>query len=172
MSAVTNAAVIKFDDLYDQTPISTQYESLGIIFQNSTVLSSGISLNDFEFPPYSGTNVAFDDGGAIAILFSNPIRSVSGFFTYLAPLTLVAFDESGVRVVSVMSAFSSNMAISGDLGSAPNEFIGLSGLVDVTKVVITGDPGGSSFVLDNLTFVDHKSKFLAFDPLSDAVKVV
>jgi len=27
-------------------------------------------------------------------------------------------------------------------------------------------------VLDNLTFVDHKSKFLAFDPLSDAVKVV
>ena len=59
----------------DSTSITTQFP--GLIFTNTTVITAGISLNEFEFPPHSGTNVAFDDGGPISIDFASPISSFS-----------------------------------------------------------------------------------------------
>ena len=141
---------INFDSLEDLTTVGTEFE--GLTFLNATVLTSGISLNEFEFPPHSGANVVLDDGGAISISFATPVFSFGGFFTYLAPLTLTAFDTSNNTLGSVGSLFSSNLALSGEMGSSPNELLQFFSRVAIGSVLIAGDPVGGSFVLDDLTY--------------------
>jgi hypothetical protein len=134
----------------DGTPLTTQFPTL--TFTNATVITAGISLNEFEFPPHSGTNVAFDDGGPISVAFASPVLSFGGFFTYLEPITLTAFDVTGTKVASALSAFSTNDALYGDPGSSPNEFLSVAFSGGVADVTIMGDIGGSSFTMDDLTY--------------------
>jgi hypothetical protein len=147
--------------ILDSTPITTQFP--GITFTNATVISAGISLNEFETPPHSGTNVAFDDGGPISILFATPITSFSGFFTYYEPLAINSFDASNNQVADATSAYSINVGCDpgpiclGDPGSAPNEYLQVSAPGGMVSVTITGDPLGSSFVMDDITYTTPTS---------------
>lgn len=142
--------------ILDSTAITTQFP--GLTFTNTTVITAGISLNEFEFPPYSGVNVAFDDGGPITIDFASPVLSLGGYFTYLEPLTMAGFDASDNEVASATSLFSNNLACGGgppcpgDPGSSPNEFISVAFSSGISAVTITADPGGSSFTMDNATY--------------------
>ena len=148
--ASLKADLFTFEGFPDSTSLTTQYP--GLTFQNATILSSGAVgglLNEFEFPPHSGVNVVFDDGGPMSISFASPVLSFSGFFTYAEPLVLAAFDATSSEVGSAVSAFSSNLALSGDTGSSPNEFLQVSFAGGISSVTITGDPGGGSFVLDD-----------------------
>lgn len=145
-----STVTIDFEGLADGTNLTTQYP--GLIFSNATVISAGISLNEFEFPPRSGTNVAFDDGGLITIAFAEPVLMFGGYFTYLEPLSLAAFYKTAGQVASATSAFSSNDALFGDPGSSPNEFISVSFASGITAITVTGDPAGGSFVLDDVTY--------------------
>lgn len=147
---VQASTVIDFEGLPDSTIVTNQYP--GLTFTNAIILTSGISLNEFEFPPRSGVNVISDNGGPMTIDFSAPVVDFGGYFTYLEPLTLLGFDASNAQVVSATSLFSTNDALYGDPGSSPNEFIGLSWASGISSVTITGDPAGSSFVLDDLTY--------------------
>src|SRR5579859_4683074 len=88
--------IINFEGLADGTILANQYP--GLAFSNAIILTAGISLNEFEFPPHSGVNVASDNGGPITIEFSTPVVSFGGYFTYLEPLTLDAFDASDTEV--------------------------------------------------------------------------
>lgn len=141
--------VINFESLNSGDSVTTQFS--GLAFSGATVLTAGISLDEFEFPPNSGSNVVFDDGGPLSISFQTPMLTFGGFFTYAAPLTLSAFDASNNLVASATSAFSSNLGLSGEAGSQPNEFLQVSG-TGIASISITGDPGGGSFVLDDATF--------------------
>ncbi len=91
------------------------------------------------------------DGGPIRIDFDTPVASVSGYFTYVSALTLSAFDSGDNLLGFVSSAFGSNLALSGDLGSSPNEFLSLA-LANISYVIVTGDNFGGSFTLDDLTY--------------------
>lgn len=152
LPAPSEALVINFDALSDSAVVTNQFS--GLTFSNTTALSAGLSLNEFEYPPRSGTNVVFDDGGAISILFGTPETSVGGYFNYAQLITLSAFDASDVFVGSVTSAFNSNLASSGALGSSPNEFLSLASAGGIARVTITGDSQGGSFTLDDLTLPD------------------
>lgn len=143
------ATTIDFEGFTDGDVITNQVA--GVTFSNATVLTSGLGLNDFEFPPRSGTNVVFDDGGQMSITFTSPLASFGGYLTYSAPLTLEAFSPGNVLLGSVTSAFSANLAASGDPGSSPNEFLQLAFASGIGSVRITGDPAGASFVLDDAT---------------------
>jgi hypothetical protein len=149
--AVLTAGTITldFEGFPDSTSLTTQYP--GLTFTNATVITADISLNEFEFPPHSGVNVVFDDGGPMSISFASPVSSFGGYFTYAEPLTLAGFDATNSGVSSATSAFSSNLALSGDLGSTPNEFLQVSFAGGISSVTITGDPGGGSFALDDAT---------------------
>jgi hypothetical protein len=149
LSLNAGTIVIDFEGFPDSTPITTQFP--GLTFSNTTVITAGISLNEFEFPPYSGTNVAFDDGGPISVSFTTQLLSFGGYFTYAEPLTLEGFDAGNNQVASAVSLFSNNEALSGDVGSSPNEFLSIVFAGGISSVTITGDPQGSSFVLDNAT---------------------
>lgn len=143
------AIAIDFESLTDSTVLTTQIA--GLTFTNATVLTAGVSLNEFEFPPYSGDNVIFDDGGMMHIVFDASQSSVGGYFTYAAPLMFTAFDSFNNSLGTTTSLYSSNMALSGDLGSFSNEFLSLS-FADIKSITIAGDLFGASFTLDDLTF--------------------
>ncbi len=156
LSAITStnahSVTIDFESLLDLEGVSSQYASLGVTFSNATALTAGISLNEFEFPPVSGSNVVFDSGGMMSILFATSMESVGGYFTYAGPLTLIAYDATDAIVGSATSAFDSNQAQSGVAGSAPNEFLQLSSATGISRITFTGDPAGGSFTLDDLIF--------------------
>ncbi len=153
-----NAALVTldFEGFSDSTILTTQYPS--VTFTNAIILTSGISLNEFEFPPRSGMNVVSDNGGPMTIDFSPPITSFSGYFTYLEPLTIDGYNAADKEVASAASLFSNNLAClagppcSGDPGSSPNEFIEMSFTGGMSSVTITGDPAGGSFTLDDATY--------------------
>lgn len=150
-TASAGPTVIEFEDLSDLESVTGQYA--GLTFTHATALSAGVSLNEFEFPPRSGSNVVFDDGGPLTIVFSAPVTSVFGYFTYVSQLTLsfVPFDPLDV-LAPVVSAFAGNTALSGDPGSTPNEMLGLNWAKGIAGLTISGEPSGGSFTLDDLTF--------------------
>jgi hypothetical protein len=151
-SVTTATAVpvtIDFEDLADGDSVTNQYP--GLTFSNAVVLTAGISLNEFEFPARSGSNVISDDGGPILISFATPLRSFGGYFTYLTPLTLTAFDASVNPLGSISSSFLNNLALSGDPGSSPNELLQFSSPLGISSVALTGDSLGGSFTLDDVT---------------------
>jgi PEP-CTERM motif len=142
---------LDFESFTDSTPLITQYSSLGITFSEATVITAGVSLNEFDFPPHSGSNVVFDDGSPITLSFSSPTSFVGAYFTYLQPLTIDAFSPGGQLLASETSSFSANDVSS---GNPPNEFLSVSaaGIADVT---ITAGPTGSSLTTDDLTFTEQ-----------------
>lgn len=140
---------LDFENLSDGTFLTTQYS--GLTVSNAIILTSSISLNEFEFPPHSGTNVLGDSTGPITINFTSPISTFAAFFTYSVPLNLKAFSSSHSLLAMAVSSFSSNLTLSGDLGSSPNELLQVMA-PGITNIVITGAPQGSSLALDDASF--------------------
>ena len=141
---------LNFEGLSDSTFISTQYT--GLTFTNAIIFTSGISLNEFDFPPRSGVNVLSDSGGAISILFTDPILDFLAYFTYVTPVTLQGFDGANQLLAQSTTAFTNNTASGGDSGSSPNEVLHISTGAGFTKIIIEGDSSGSSFTLDDAAY--------------------
>ena len=146
-----NASPFGFEGLADGTLLSNQYP--GAAFSGATVLTTGISLNDLEFPPHAGSNVAGDSGGPMTISFASPLRAFSGYFTYNATLTMQALGSSNQVLTSATSQFSHNEAISGATGSHPNEVISVRSTTGISKITITGSAQGASFTVDDATAI-------------------
>jgi hypothetical protein len=155
LSLRAGTITLDFEGFSDSTVLTNQYP--GVTFANATVITAGITLNEFELPPHSGTNVVFDDGGPMTISFATPVLSFGGYFTYYEPLTLQAFNASHTQIASATSAFSINVACGygppclGDPSSSPNEFLQVGFTAGISSVTITGDLAGTSFVLDDAT---------------------
>ena len=145
-----SALSINFEGLSDSTFVTTQYP--GLTFSNAIILTSGISLNELDFPPRSGINVVSDAGGPISLVFSAPVLDFFGFFTYVSPVTIQGFDLSNNLLASAASLFATNTVSGGDPGSSPNESVHIASATGLSRVVITGDPAGSSFTLDDVTY--------------------
>jgi hypothetical protein len=159
VSARASSIVVDFESFTEGDAITNQIP--GLTFTNATVITAGNGLNEFENPPHSGANVVFEDGGEISIAFSTPVSDFAGYFTYSltapATLTLTAFDSSHVALgASTQSAFSNNQGQSGEAGSSPNEFLQLL-FSNISSVTITGELGGGSFTLDDVTFLQGET---------------
>jgi hypothetical protein len=142
------ALLLDFEDQADGTAVDLAYE--GIEFRNAVALSTSLSLNDAEFPPHSGSIVAADVYGPVEISFVTPIAGFSGFFTYLFPLTLTAFDSNETVIGSASSLFTNNLMMSGDAGSVPNELLSVSSSHGISRLLIVSHPVGGSFTLDDV----------------------
>jgi hypothetical protein len=147
--APAGASVIDFETFLDLQNVTTQIA--GVTISSTVVLSAGLSLNEFDFPAHSGTNVAIDDIGPIWMHFASPLAAFSGYFTYITPITLSAFNASFDLLDSATSAFSANTALSGSPGSSPNEFLEVAPGSQISWIRISGKPTGSSFTLDDAT---------------------
>jgi hypothetical protein len=140
---------LNFEGFPDSTVLAAQYP--GLAFSNAIILTAGITLNEFEFPPHSGSNVASDNGGPMTISFASPVQNFSGYFTYAEPLIVRAVNGANSQVAVATSRFSSNEALSGNAGSSPNELLQVSSTGGIASITITGDPAGDSFALDDAT---------------------
>ena len=149
-STAANGSIVSFEGLTDGDIVGSYYS--GLVFTNATVIQAENSLNEFEFPPNSGVSVVVDDAGAVTIDFADPLSSFSAYFTHTTTLTLSAFSDGGNLVGSLNSVFDNNLALSGDLGSAPNELITFSSSTAFSSVVIGGDINGFSFVMDDVSY--------------------
>jgi|HubBroStandDraft_4_1064222.scaffolds.fasta_scaffold166684_2 hypothetical protein len=152
--AHADSVTIDFENLSDSTIVGSNYASQGVIFTGAVVLSAGISLNDADFPPHSGTNVAVDALGPMTLTFTTPISSFSGFFTYLEPVTITAFGAADQVLGSATSMFAENFVSS---GNPPNELLQIGALSSIDSLTIVGDPGGSSFTVDDIAFTQTSS---------------
>jgi hypothetical protein len=141
---------IDFEGPSDSTFISTQYPNLTV--SNAIIFTSGISLNELDFPPHSGVNVVSDAGGPISIAFSMPALDFLGYFNYVVPVTIQGYDSSNNLLAAATSLFSNNTVSFGDPGSSPNELLEIASATGFSRVVITGDPSGGSFTLDDITY--------------------
>jgi hypothetical protein len=146
----TQAYTIDFEDLPDSTVVTDQYQAFGVQFARATGITAGFSLLEWEFPPHSGSTVVFDDGGPITMLFSNPVASFGAYFTYMSPLMVSFVDSAGQVIAQLSSACGSNLALSGDEDSLPNEFISFASALGISKVIIAGDGAGASFTMDDV----------------------
>jgi hypothetical protein len=140
---------IDFEGFNDGDILTNQIP--GLTFTNTAVLTAGFSLNEIDFPPHSGVNVVSDNGGPISIVFDTPVFGFAAYFTYVEPLSLVAFNASNTQVASASSLYSNNTGTAGDFGSSPNELLQVSSLAGISFASITGGPAGGSFVMDDVT---------------------
>lgn len=138
---------LDFEGLTDLEEVTAQFP--GLVFSNALVFSAGTTLNEFEFPPNSGSKVITDNGGPVTISFSQQVYSLSAYFTYLTPVTLTAFDSSNNPIGSQIPAFSANYVSS---ANPPNELIAFNSIVGISSVTLSGEQFGGSFVFDDLTY--------------------
>jgi len=134
---------LDFEALADGAAVTSQIA--GLTFSNAAVLTSGFSLDELEFPTHSGKNAVTDAAGPLTITFSPAVAGFSAYFTHSKAITVNAFN--GAASVTSASSAKNNAAVSGD-GSKPNEQLTVIN-ASITKVVITGDPAGNSFVMDD-----------------------
>jgi hypothetical protein len=150
LSPLSAQTVQNFEGFADNTALTTQLT--GLTFTGSSVYTSGISLNNAQYPPRSGVDVVTNTtGSTITITFATPIPSVSGYYTYSGgTLTVQAFSATSTLLATSTSAFANNTALGGALGSSPNELITVSS-PGIASITITGT-GVNSFTLDDLTY--------------------
>ena len=149
-SANASAVSIDFETLADGAAVTNQFA--GLDFTNAVALQAGLSLNDFEFPPRSGSVVIADDGGPICVSFAAPVVQVGAYFTHASSVIVTAYNALDKVLGSASSAYASNLALSGDAGSSPNELLQLAFAAGITRLTLAGDAAGFSFVLDDLSF--------------------
>jgi PEP-CTERM motif len=149
-SAKADPITIDFESLAEATSVGASYSGVNLL--NATILTAGSSLNEFELPPHSGSNVVFDDGGPMTIAFDDPVFSFGAYFTYLAPLTITLFDANNNVIGTLASLFASNLGLSGAPGSSPNELLAFASTIGIASIVINSGLPSGSFVMDDLTF--------------------
>jgi len=143
----SDSIVINFDGFADAEALTTQIA--GVVFSNAIVLGAGQSLNEFDFPPHSGLNSVADFGSPLLISFTNPISSFAGFFTYAEQLTVTAFGTAANQVAVATSSFGNNLA---GFGGTPNELLEVAFAGGISSVLISANPAGFSFTMDDLSY--------------------
>ena len=138
ISLPAQATLVDFEGLSDNLSLSNEIP--GLTFNGATVLTAGLSLNEFDFPPTSGENVAAALTSLLEVTFTDLMDTVSGYFTYAEPLTFSIYDTNGGLLASIQSAVASN------LGS--NELITLSG----QGIALLRINSNSNFTLDDLSY--------------------
>jgi hypothetical protein len=102
-NARVSTATLDFENLNASDLVATQYP--GLMFPNAVIFTAGISLNEFGFPPHSGSEVASDTDDPISIKFSVPVLNFNGYFAYTIPLVLQTLNFSDCHVVSGTTLF-------------------------------------------------------------------
>lgn len=153
--ATAGPIVIDFEAFEDQELLASQLD--GITFTNALVLKAGYTLNEAEFPPRSGDNVIVDYGGPITIQFYFPVSVVEGYFTYLAKVTMTAYDADMNPVAVSNSSFMENYVSS---ENPIHDLLGVGWAAGISSVVIAGWDQGYSFVLDDLRIYGRDAGFV------------
>jgi hypothetical protein len=89
-----DAALIDFESLALDEIVTNQFAGQGVVFGNAVTLVAFITLNEFDFPPSSGTNVISGLGPSPLTAALSPGASHVGFHITTADTALVQFFDS------------------------------------------------------------------------------
>jgi hypothetical protein len=93
------APIIDFESLAVDEVVTTQFAPDGALFGNAVTLVSGVSLNEIDFPPSSGTNVISGLGsGALGIGIITAAVEVS-FQLTTADIAVVSYYDSASALI-------------------------------------------------------------------------
>lgn len=135
---------IDFEGMPDMVLVTNQYAPQGVNFQEGIILTAFSSLNEVDFPPHSGSQVLGDDQGPIVADFITPVSYSGAYFTYSETLNLYAYDSSDNLITTASSLAYDNYG--------ENEFISLSSVTPISRLVIAGNSLGGSFIMDDFQF--------------------
>jgi len=141
-ATISSAITIDFEALQDNINVDNFYSSVGVFFVNTISLTSGLSLNEIDYPPSSGIIAIGDYEGPIEIIFDNPASNIFANFTYGYKLTFSAFDLSNN---SLGTYFSNN-----DYNLGYSEVIYLP-FNNISKLIISGEIN-NYFIMDDLNY--------------------
>jgi len=106
-----NAAYIDFEDIPDLTSVNDFYATNGIHFSNAISLTAGFSLNEFDYPPHSGSVAIGDDFAPIEMTFNGSASNISAYFTYGSQLTFSAYGTGGTLLGTFVNAGFDNLGV-------------------------------------------------------------
>ena len=140
---------LNFEGLTELSEVANQYAAQHATFSGATILTAGSSLNEIDFPPHSGTNVAHDFGTPVRIDFGLTAYDWSAYFTYNSAVTIKAWDESNNLLGIVNSSFSDNYV---STGNPPNELLSFASATGFRAITIEGSSGAGSVVFDDVSY--------------------
>jgi hypothetical protein len=141
--------VITFDGQPDNAPIGSTYASLGITFTSGQFLNQGGNLNHSNYPPRSGTGVAYNlTGSTVAFQLDRASSRVGAYVTSLYGITLSCYRADGSLVGSA-SAPSPNLANYSGSVAPPNHHLEVAGS-GITACSFGSTP--NYFTIDDLSF--------------------
>jgi hypothetical protein len=136
--APVNAAFIDFESLGIDDFVTDQFAAQGILFSNAVTLVAGISLNEIDFPPTSGTNVisGLEFGPLVA---SMPLGASHVSFQLTTAL------PAAVRFFDSFDALLGESLVAMNLGS--NTPVAFDSLTPIASVSIGDEMFGQAFFL-------------------------
>lgn len=138
-AAPARAVTIGFDSLSSATVVTNQFAGDGILFSNALVLTAGVTLNEIDFPPNSGTNVISGLGsGPIGVSFTAPAQFVS--------LQLTTADVAAVSFYNSSNVLLTELQVNPNLGS--HTMVGFdAGSASIARVTIASTGSKDAFFL-------------------------
>lgn len=144
-----SANLIDFDNLEDFA-VATSGIS-GVDIEGLVALSAGLSLNEFQFPPRSGSIAATNESSEVIFVFGPRIFSFSAYFSYVEPFQLFAYGVNGENLGIFPSAKNSHFADGDSLVNFIHEEIKIFAEEPISKIIISSD-STYSYVVDDVTF--------------------
>ncbi|WLI11244.1 MULTISPECIES: cadherin-like domain-containing protein [Pseudomonas] len=144
---------LTFDEYANGTPLTSQYQGLGVILSGCTTLDAIFS----PWPASSGSNLSSAPTGLMTFTFdlaiTGNIQSVSAYVSGSTSIGLYAYNASGVLVGQASTpGATNNMLMSVTSPGDPIAFLAIH-------------DGGSNFAVDDLTFTSAGS--LTLDTTAD-----
>jgi hypothetical protein len=143
ISTTASATTIDFESLPDGALNGNEYASLGVSqISGAIALTSGFSLNEFDFPPASGQVVLGNasTGQSVALTFAQPVDNFSAWLTFGSAVTISSYNASGSLLYSFTTPVANN------LGTTSALSIGTSA---IDRVVFSS---AGDFILDDVHF--------------------
>lgn len=131
---------LTFDEFPNQTPITTQYQSIGVTVSGATTLNAAVSPWPANTPSY----LVYSQPGLMTFTLDptiiGPIQTVSAYVSGTSSVGIYAYDAAGLLVGQAATP-----------GATDNALLTVTSSGNPIKTVTIHD-GGSNFAIDTLKF--------------------
>lgn len=142
MASAAQATTLDFEGLAEGALAPNTFA--GVTISGGQVLTSGISLNEFEFPPKSGLNVLSNVGSQTSFDFSGFVTSFSAYVTGTGVVSLSLYD--GVTLLGSAATGGANYVSAG----TPNFLLSVPG-AHITRALLS-TAAGFDYTVDDVSF--------------------
>jgi hypothetical protein len=146
--ALSSNVTLTFEGVGNNAAVGAFYQAQGVTFTEGSGLVQGGDLNFSNYPPRSGTTVAYNlNGNNVSFQLARNASEVSAYVTSLYGISLTCYNAQGGQVGSA-SAPAPNLANYSGSVAGPNALIRVRGS-GITRCTFSGTP--NYFTVDDIT---------------------